>query len=130
MTQYQLNLKAFVIPIQDCFSPSGGLLTYCAAFPSNVQRHAFRQILCYFCSSQILFYHCSGVRVYKPSSRHTDRVYSAKLMTVLLLSSHCASETTVFRGQPYTLGQQTQDVTLGRALRWIRLSFCPPNCML
>lgn len=54
-------------------------------------------------------------------------VYSAKLMTVLLLSSYCDSETMVSRGQPYTLGQQTRDLTMSRALRWIRLSFCPPQ---
>lgn len=64
---YQLGLNAFAFSIQDCSSSSGCLQMYRAAFPNNVQGHIFRQILCCFCSSQILFYHCSGMWVFKPS---------------------------------------------------------------
>lgn len=89
---YQLGLNAFAFSIQDCSSSSGCLQVYRAAFPNNAQGHVFRQILCCFCSSQILFYRCSGMRVFKPSNTHADGVYSVKLVTVLLLSFRCASE--------------------------------------
>jgi len=88
--------SASLFYIHLCSSSSGCLQT-CAALLSNVQG-CFLTIPCRFCSSEVLFYHRSGMRVYKPFSKHTDGVYSAKLVTVLLLGFLCASETTVSKG--------------------------------